>query len=366
MTRLKNLPTLRIDAGRSLAFTYRGKSYRGVAGDTVATALYANGVRVFGRSLKYHRPRGLYSLDGECSNAMVEVDGVPNVRAETTLLAAGMTVKPQNVKGSPEFDLMGFMDALSWAMPAGFYYRVFHKPARLWPTAIKQIRQAAGLGTLSPDFRMKGRFDEIYPAADVCVIGGGPAGMAAALAAAGQGLRVILLESRPRLGGAFEYRAAADRDGDTAVRTRSRARTPGGERAQHPRLRPCPGHRRLHGRPGHGLPARRPGAELRRALHRNPRPRRRGGDRLHRAAAAVREQRAAGRHAGRMRAAARPHLGHPAGPGGGLQRRPRPGPGGRDRLERPRSQGGCGRRRPRGRPGPAPDRGAGRSAASPS
>ncbi len=65
MTRLKNLPTLRIDAGRSLAFTYRGKSYRGVTGDTVATALYANGVRVFGRSLKYHRPRGLYSLDGE-------------------------------------------------------------------------------------------------------------------------------------------------------------------------------------------------------------------------------------------------------------------------------------------------------------
>jgi sarcosine oxidase subunit alpha len=182
MSRLKNLPTLRIDAGKSLAFTYRGKSCRGVAGDTVATALFANGVRVFGRSLKYHRPRGLYSLDGECSNAMVEVDGVPNVRAETTPLAAGMTVKPQNVKGSPELDLMGFMDSLSWAMPAGFYYRVFHKPARLWPTAIKQIRQAAGLGTLSPDFRMKGRFDEIYPAADLCVIGGGPAGMAAALA----------------------------------------------------------------------------------------------------------------------------------------------------------------------------------------
>ena len=213
MSRLKNLPTLHIDAGRSLAFTYRGKGYRGLAGDTVATALYANGVRVFSRSLKYHRPRGLYSLDGECSNAMMEVDGVPNVRAETTLLAAGMTVRPQNVKGSPDVDLMGFMDALSWAMPAGFYYRVFHKPPRLWPTAIKRIRQAAGLGKLSPDFRMKGRFDEIYPAADVCVIGGGPAGMAAALAAAGQGLRVILLEARPRLGGAFEYRAAEDRDG---------------------------------------------------------------------------------------------------------------------------------------------------------
>ena len=213
MTRLKNLPTLHIDPERLLSFTYRGKTCQGLAGDTVATALYANGIRVFGRSLKYHRPRGLYSLDGECSNTLMEVDGIPNVRAETTLLASGMTVKPQNITGSPEFDLMGFMDGMSWAMPAGFYYRVFHKPARLWPTAIKQIRKAAGVGTLSPDFRMKGRFDEIYPAADVCVIGGGPAGMAAALAAAGQGLRVILLEARPRLGGAFEYRAATDRSG---------------------------------------------------------------------------------------------------------------------------------------------------------
>jgi sarcosine oxidase subunit alpha len=213
MTRLKNLPTLHIEAERILSFTYRGKTCQGLGGDTVATALYANGIRVFGRSLKYHRPRGLYSLDGECANTLMQVDGVPNVSAETTRLASGMAVQPQNVKGSPEFDLMGFMDALSWAMPAGFYYRIFHKPASIWPVAIKQIRQAAGLGVLSADFRMKGRFDEIYPCAEVCVIGGGPAGMAAALAAAELGLRVILLESRPRLGGAFEYRATADRSG---------------------------------------------------------------------------------------------------------------------------------------------------------
>ena len=201
MTRLENLSTLRIQPAGTRSFSYRNKTLKGVEGDTVASALFANGVRIFGRSLKYHRPRGLYSLDGECSNTMMEVDGIPNVSSETTLLTEGMTVSPQKVKGSPEFDLMRIMDGLSWAMPAGFYYRMFHRPAWLWPKAIKEIRKAAGVGTLSPDFRMRGRFDEIYPRAEVCVIGGGLAGMSAALEAAKQGLRVILLESRPWLGG---------------------------------------------------------------------------------------------------------------------------------------------------------------------
>lgn len=213
MTRLMDLPTLRIQAGSSRSFTYRGRVMKGAVGDTVATALFANGVRIFGRSLKYHRPRGLYSLDGECANTMMQIDGIPNVLPETTLLTEGMSVMPQNVKGSPELDFMGFMAGLSWAMPAGFYYRMFHRPAWLWPRAITQIRAMSGTGTLSPDFRMEGHFDEITPRAEVCVIGGGPAGMAAALEAARQGLRVILLESRPWLGGAFEYRVRKDDDG---------------------------------------------------------------------------------------------------------------------------------------------------------
>ena len=81
MKRLDHLPTLRIDTARERALTFDGRSYRGYAGDTLATALFAGGVRIFGRSLKYHRPRGLYSLDGECSNTCVAVDGIPNVRA---------------------------------------------------------------------------------------------------------------------------------------------------------------------------------------------------------------------------------------------------------------------------------------------
>jgi sarcosine oxidase subunit alpha len=206
MARLTQLPTLRIEPSQPLSLTYRGRIYQGLKGDTVATALYSHGTRIFSRSIKYHRPRGLYSLDGECANCLMDVNGVPNVRAEKTLLKEGMVVSPQNVVGSPEWDLQGFMDKLSWAMPAGFYYRFFHKPYKLWPFFLSQIRRAAGIGLINPTSRLQGRFDELYLTADVCVIGGGPAGITAALAAAQQGVRVILLEARPWLGGFFDYR----------------------------------------------------------------------------------------------------------------------------------------------------------------
>jgi sarcosine oxidase subunit alpha len=208
MSRLENLPTMRVHPEQSLSFTFAGKTYRGMGGDTIATALFAGGVRIFSRSLKYHRPRGLYSLDGESSNTCVDVDGIPNVCAETTLLKDGMRVSAQNVQGSPETDVRAFMDKLDRAMPAGFYYRTMHKPARIWPIALKQVRKAAGLGVMAPDFQMPGEYDEIFPRADVCIIGGGAAGMSAALAGAEYGLRVILLESRPWLGGAFDYRTS--------------------------------------------------------------------------------------------------------------------------------------------------------------
>ncbi len=215
MTRLENLPTLKINSEKALTLHYGGKTYNGVQGDTIATALYANDVRIFGRSLKYHRPRGLYSLDGECSNTLMEVDGIPNVLTENTPAKNGMQIKAQNVLGiDANYDLMGFMDKLSFMMPAGFYYKTMHRPAAVWPMAIKFIRRAAGLGKLSPDFQINGRYDEIYPDTDVCVIGGGPAGMSAAIAAAEFGLRVILVENKPWLGGFFEYRTVKDKNGN--------------------------------------------------------------------------------------------------------------------------------------------------------
>jgi sarcosine oxidase subunit alpha len=213
MNRLNQLPTLRITPSEKLSLNYRGKTVQGVAGDTVATALFANGVRVFARSLKYHRPRGLYSLDGECSNTCMDVNGVPNVRTENTLLQDGMIVKEQNVKGSADRDWLAFIDKLDWLMPAGFYYKTMHKPAALWPVAMKQIRKAAGIGVIAADYQMKGQYDEMFIKAEVTVIGGGAAGMTAALAAAESGLRVVLLESRPHLGGCFDYRVSTTADG---------------------------------------------------------------------------------------------------------------------------------------------------------
>jgi len=225
MKRLSGFPTLRINPEKQISIRYAGKTYQGVQGDTVASLLYANGIRIFARSLKYHRPRGLYSLDGECSNTLMEVDEIPNVRTENTPAKNGMIVRAQNVVGkSAEWDWMAFMDKLHWAMPAGFYYRTLHKPTQIWSPAIKQIRKAAGQGRISSDFNIRGKYDEIFPKADVCVVGGGPAGMTAALSAAKKGLRVILLENRPWLGGCFDFRTAKY-DGDTPLYDRAKTLT---------------------------------------------------------------------------------------------------------------------------------------------
>lgn len=207
MNRLKDIPTLKIRPDRRLEFTYQDRRMVGCEGDTVASALFANGVRIFSRSIKYHRPRGLYSLDGESANTLLEIDGLANCRSETTFLRAGMNVQPQNCMGSPEHDWMSVLDKFGFAMPAGFFYRVFHKPYRLWPFFQNRLRAAAGIGVLR-DQVPAGRCDEAYLHAEVCVLGGGPAGLTAALAAAQTDRRVVLLEARPWLGGFYDWRGA--------------------------------------------------------------------------------------------------------------------------------------------------------------
>jgi len=207
MSRLPATPTQKIDQNKDLLFSWQGKPMKGLKGDSVASALFANGVRIVARSLKYHRPRGLYSLDGESGNTLVNIDGECNVRAETTFLKDGMRVAPQNSFGPVERDLFSILDKFDSFMPAGFYYRQFHKPAFIWPLAVKAIRRMAGTGKADTEKQWdSSAYHELYLNAELAVLGGGPAGMSAALAAAEQGLRVVLFEARPWLGGFYDWR----------------------------------------------------------------------------------------------------------------------------------------------------------------
>lgn len=188
---------------KPLQFTFDGNTYTGYQGDSVASALYRAGVRVFSRSFKYHRPRGLMTLDGTSPNDLVTVDGVPNVHASTTPLGANMRVRGQNAWPSVRFDLMGIFDTASALLPVGFYYKTFIRPRAFWPLYEKVLRNAAGLGSVdpNPDSFEESHFDKTYAHAEVAVIGGGPAGMSAALAAAELGAQVTLIEKESSLGG---------------------------------------------------------------------------------------------------------------------------------------------------------------------
>lgn len=192
-----------IDRSRTIDFTFDGQPYIGFAGDTIASALYRAGVRTFSRSFKYHRPRGLMCLSGACPNCLVNVNGTPNARACMTQVQAGMQVRSQNAWPSLEHDLLAVTDRFDRLLPVGFYYKMFIRPRRLWPAYETVLRHAAGLGTIDPDpDRVQMRhYDKQYRYAEVTVVGGGPAGLSAALAAADLGAQVILIDENSMLGG---------------------------------------------------------------------------------------------------------------------------------------------------------------------
>ncbi|MGE5768437.1 MAG: 2Fe-2S iron-sulfur cluster-binding protein, partial [Bacteroidota bacterium] len=195
-----------VERDQTLSFTFDGKSYKGLAGDTLASALLANGVHLVGRSFKYHRPRGIVSAGAEEPNALLQVgEGArsePNLKATQVELVEGLTARAQNAWPSVAFDLNAVNSLAARFLPAGFYYKTFMWPAAAWMTYEHFIRRAAGLG-VAPRERDPDRYDKTFAHCDVLVVGGGPAGLAAALAAGRAGARVVLAEQDHRLGGAL-------------------------------------------------------------------------------------------------------------------------------------------------------------------
>ena len=185
----------RIDRGNAVSFTFDGWKLTGFEGDTIASAAFAAGKRVFSRSFKYHRPRGLLCCSGHCANCQMTVDGVPNVRVCAEPLREGAVVEAQNVQGGLNFDLMSVTDKIGGPFtPVGFYYRTFIRPRALWPFYEKFLRNAAGLGKLDPHAGHSRRYDTEHRRARVLVVGGGAAGRAAATAAAKDGPGVVLVD----------------------------------------------------------------------------------------------------------------------------------------------------------------------------
>jgi sarcosine oxidase, subunit alpha len=207
----------RIDRSRPIRFTFDGKAYTGFAGDTLASALLANGVHLVGRSFKYHRPRGILGAGAEEPNALVAVvrdaaRRTPNTCATVVELYDGLVAESQNRWPSLEFDVGAINSLLSPLIPAGFYNKTFMWPRSAWFTLYEpRIRAAAGLGVASalPD---PDRYAQRYAHCDVLVVGGGPAGVAAATAAAAGGGRVILCDEQAEIGGALltEHDASVD------------------------------------------------------------------------------------------------------------------------------------------------------------
>lgn len=197
---------------RPIRFRFDRRTMPAFEGDTVGSALAAAGVTITGRSVRYHRPRGLSCMTGSCPNCLMRIDGIPNVRACTEPVRDGMRVDRQNAWPSADRDVHGWLDTFSFLLPPGFSHKIFQRPPWAWPLVEASIRSKAGLGTVprEPDHRRRRRIN-LHP--DVLVIGAGAAGLAAAAEVAGAGASVVLLEQGREAGGHLLGEASGMRSG---------------------------------------------------------------------------------------------------------------------------------------------------------
>ncbi len=204
----------RLDRERPLRFSFNGVELEGFSGDTLASALLANGIHLVGRSFKYHRPRGIMTAGSEEPNALVQLEhgsgrSDPNTRATVVELKEALNATSQNHWPSLGFDIGAVNDLVSPLLPAGFYYKTFKWPASFWKTVYEpRIRAAAGLG-VAPNEPDPDRYLHRHAHCDVLVVGGGPAGLEAALEAGRAGKRVILADEQNELGGGWLARPEA-------------------------------------------------------------------------------------------------------------------------------------------------------------
>lgn len=202
--RLQNTSGEWINRNNKIKFSFEGKEYEGFEGDTISSALWAAGEKVLGRSFKYHRPRGIFTLANHDVNILV-TDGVDtNIRADVVQLKAGMKLQVVNVDGGVIADKKRFLDSISALLPVGFYYKAFHTPRGLFPFWERIIRNAAGLGVVNFNYpRLLKKKQHVHY--DLLVIGAGPSGLSAALTAAREGLEVLLVDENANPGGSFAY-----------------------------------------------------------------------------------------------------------------------------------------------------------------
>ena len=218
MSRLPPAASQWIDREKPIEFRFEGKTYRGFQGDVVSSALWAADVRLVGRSFKYHRPRGSYSLANHDVNAMFADGQATNLRGDVLPIKPGLDIHAVNTLGGVKNDWLRLTQWAARMMPVGFYYKAFHTPRKLFPVYENQLRKIAGLGAIQPS-NLAEATPKDYAFCDLLVIGSGPSGLAGAIAAAELGVRVMIVEEHPHAGGSLCWQSPNDSAAEASLKT---------------------------------------------------------------------------------------------------------------------------------------------------